>query len=177
MEKNKVIKIGPAFSVPAKGASSLLWIIIYFFYMKDGYFIIYNPILYLFFIIGFYIIFSIKYLMIINPDKGIFKIKTGIGKFSYGKTRNLNQYSYAVVQKGTSVQKVQQGTAVGAAIIEGTYKEKFTGLFLYSDKYKTKTLFYKGDRSTIYYLIKEFISQSGIKTYNGAKKPGYEIKL
>lgn len=175
MSNSLLIKNGSTFPVPGKGVGLLFWLIVYVFFDRDGFRILYNPLMYFSFIFGFFLIFSRQYLEIVNINKGTFKLKNGFGKLSYGKLRFLSDYEYGIVQQGVFVQKVKQGIR-GFIINEGIIKERNIILYLYSKKYKTKSLLHKGKKETIKFLVKEFLSKNNITTFNGGKKKGREIK-
>lgn len=175
MNNTLLIKNGSSFPVPGKGVGLLFWLIVYVFFDRDGVKILYNPLMYISFLIGFFLIFSRQYLEIVDKKKGAFKIKNGFGKISYGKLRFLSDYQYAVIQEGTFIQKVKQGTHGGYIINEGIIKEKNIVLYLFSKKYKTKSILHKGNKDTIIRLVREFLSINNITTYNGGMKKGREI--
>lgn len=165
-----------AFTAPGRGVGLLFWIVIAVFVAAPDWEALTMPALYLCFLIGAYFLFSKKYLEIIDIEKGIFKIRIGIGKFSYGKEKSLENYKYGVLQQGTWVKKVGQGIP-GLSINEGIYKEKYLGLFLVSKNDNMKSLIYRGIKSDAYEIIRKFLTPSNLTVYNGAKRKGYELKL
>jgi len=176
IKPGKLIGVGWAFTAPGRGVGLLFWLFVAVF-VGDSYSeAITMPALYICFLIGAYFLFSKKYLEIIDAEKGIFKIRIGIGKFSHGKEKSLENYKYAILQQGTWIKKVAQGIA-GASITEGIYKEKYLGLFIVSKKDNMKSLLYRGIKSDIYEIIRHFMSPCNFPVYNGAKRKGTELKL
>lgn len=176
IETGKLIYLGSAFTEPGKGIGILLWLIIVLFAVDREFEVLEMPALYLCFIIGSYFLFSRKYLELTDIEEGKFKIRIGLGKFSHGNERSLSKYKYGILKQVTWVKKVQQGIA-GLSINEGTYKEKFLGLFLVSKEESIQTLLLRGSKSDIIELIKHFLLPSEVKVYNGGYKKGAELKL
>lgn len=174
INKNQLYRISSSFSIPGKGFALMLWFIIGIWYNEYGNAIFINPIMYLLFFFGFYILFSSKYLEIIDFEAGKFKIRSGFGRLSTSSYYYLKEFKYGVIKKGSLTYKVKQGAAPGLEINTGKYTESVLGIYLFDRKNNNLKLLFKGKKSFVFEIAEKFVSKK-LTVYNGAAKKGYEL--